>query len=147
MENHGSHQNHHSDPMALLAEMRKEMEVMKRKSDENLNVLRVENERLRQKVEGVEKERSRRAGSTEQQAHEEKAEVRNRGVQLLAIPLGGIHSPRTSWRSNFLLTGKVLHWTDMTDRLTRTSILTFTLPRLGSSHQMIISFVRSFLLP
>jgi len=39
VENHGSYQNHHNDQMALLAKMRREMEAMKRKSEEGLNML------------------------------------------------------------------------------------------------------------
>jgi len=37
--------------MAVLAEMRREMEMMKKKSEEDLNKLWKENERLRQRVE------------------------------------------------------------------------------------------------
>jgi len=39
MENHGSHQNYHYDPMAMLAEMRREMEATNRKSEKDLNVV------------------------------------------------------------------------------------------------------------
>jgi len=53
--------------MAVLAEMRREMEMMKKKSEEDLNKLWKENERLRQRVEREEWELKHRKDSTEQE--------------------------------------------------------------------------------
>jgi len=66
MENQGSQQNHHGDPLAMLAEMKREMEAMKKKSEEDMNALQEENEKLKKKVKREERERSRE-GSTKQE--------------------------------------------------------------------------------